>query len=253
MIKKILLIVVVLVIVAVFFVPGLIIKGAVESFGSDLLQTEVKLKSAKLSILSGDLTLEGLEIANPKGFDAKNALYVGLFDVKVDVGSLLSNEIRIKDVKLLNSSVTYEKTLSGDNITTLRKKYGQSYKDKGKSVKSSSDSSSKSGKTVIIDHLLIDKIMVNTSVTIAGKKALASVPMPRVEMNDIGKNNTLTFAEAITDVLLRASDSFMKVITTDQLNNIINDTTGGVGNIIKDKIPGDLKDKIPGNLRNFIK
>jgi len=261
MIKKILLVVIVLVIVAVFFIPGLIIKGAVESFGSDLLQTEVKLKSAKLSILSGDLVLEGLEIANPEGFDAENALYIGIFDVKVDVSSLLSNEVRIKDIKLLNSAVTYEKTLSGDNLTSLKNKYGKSYKDKGESVKSSPESTGKSGKTVVIDHLLIDNIMVNTSIDIAGQKAKAAVPMPKIEMNDIGKNNTLTFAEAITDVLLQASDSFMKVLTTDQLNNVLKNTTGNVQKLIKDKIPSDLtdkiptdlKDKIPGNLKNFLK
>lgn len=239
MIKKVLLILVVIVIAAIFFVPGMIIKGAVESFGSDLLQTDVKLESASLSLFSGDLILEGLEVSNPKGFNSKSALYIGKFDIKIDVSSLFSDKIHIKSVKLLNSSVTYEKTATSDNLSTLGKKYGKSYKNKGKNIKNSPNNKNK--KTVIIDYLLIDGMTINTLLSIGGQKVVADVPMPKIEMKNIGKKYSLTFAQAITDVLLRASEDLTKVITRNQINNIIKNSRGNLGNIIKNKIPMKLK------------
>ena len=49
------------------------VKSAVETFGPDITQTEVRLEGANISPLNGTGVLKGLFIGNPKGFKSEKA------------------------------------------------------------------------------------------------------------------------------------------------------------------------------------
>ena len=45
-----------------------IIEGAIEKYGSEVTQTPVKVSGVKIGLASGEGSISGLSIGNPKGF-----------------------------------------------------------------------------------------------------------------------------------------------------------------------------------------
>ncbi|MDO8598462.1 MAG: hypothetical protein Q7R45_17775, partial [Sulfuricaulis sp.] len=58
------------------FLDG-IVKQGIETVGTQVAKVEVKLDDAGVSIFSGKGALRGLQVANPKGYRAPQAVKVG--------------------------------------------------------------------------------------------------------------------------------------------------------------------------------
>ena len=117
--KKLLLIIVALVIlipVGVIFSLDSIIKAGVEKGGSFALDTETTLESASISLTQGNLALENLAIAAPKGFNASPAFKLRKAEVQLDVGSLNSDTIKIDHIDVISPQITIEMESGGTNI-----------------------------------------------------------------------------------------------------------------------------------------
>ena len=59
--------VLILIAVILTFTIDSIVRSAIESRGSDILQTELSVDNVSISLLSGSGSIEGLSIANPDG------------------------------------------------------------------------------------------------------------------------------------------------------------------------------------------
>ena len=101
--------------VVVYFMLGTIIKKGVETVGPDLTKGDVKLGGASLSIF-GSGGVKGLEIGNPKNgkFSSPFAFKLGSADVKVQVGSLMSDKIIVESILIDGAEVCFE-GLNGAN------------------------------------------------------------------------------------------------------------------------------------------
>ena len=83
MIKKILIGVVVLLVIvaaAIYFLFSnldSIVKAMIEKYGTEAAQSDVRVDSVKISLTTGEASLGGLSVANPKGFSSAKALYLG--------------------------------------------------------------------------------------------------------------------------------------------------------------------------------
>src|SRR5262245_10901060 len=124
--KKILLrtliVLVVLVIVAVVVIGLTLdsaIKKGVETFGPQLTQVSIKLDSVKVSIFSGSGGVKGLVVGNPEGYKTAHAINVGSADLGLSPGSLLSDKIVIKRVHVESPEITFEGSLSGNNLSKI--------------------------------------------------------------------------------------------------------------------------------------
>src|SRR5688572_12656680 len=65
-----------------------IVKAAIEKYGSQTTQTSVRVDNVKITLASGTAAISGLSIANPKGFDAKNAFSLGTIETGIDIKSI---------------------------------------------------------------------------------------------------------------------------------------------------------------------
>ena len=119
--KKLLLLLVVLALIlgAGMWFAGDLLKKGVEEGGTWALGTETSLSSASLSVLSGEVAMEGLNVASPAGFEAKQAMSVGLIDVKAAVGSFLSDTIEIESIDIGSPEITLEIGSGGSNLGAL--------------------------------------------------------------------------------------------------------------------------------------
>lgn len=204
MLKKIFLFLVVLVIAAiaaVYFFASDLIKTGVEKYGPEITQTPVTLNNVDISILACNASLTGLYVGNPDGYKSENIFALGQIDVDLERGSLMSDKIIINKIHIQKPEISYEKTLLSSNIKALLKNI-EAYTD------ASEDTDTPTGpeepapdgaqKQVVIKELIIEDGTIYVGLMGAG----TTVPLPRIEMHDIGETgDKKSMAEVINIVL----------------------------------------------------
>jgi uncharacterized protein involved in outer membrane biogenesis len=160
------------------FFLGSIVKAGVNKFGPGITQTRVELKAANLSPLSGEGTLNGLAVGNPKGWSEGNAFQLGRVQFDVEPASLFGDHIVINEITIEQPEFLYETKLIASNIGDLLKNIEQAI------GKPEGEPKSKSGKQV---KMVIKKLTLRDGrVTLGVGAAAITMPMPPVHMTDIG-------------------------------------------------------------------
>jgi hypothetical protein len=164
--------------VLVFYLKlNIIIKTAVETLGPKITGTEVRLGSASVSPFSGSGSLKGLFIGNPKGFKSEGAFSMRKVAVGIDLKSLKGGPIVVREILVEGPEVTYEQTMSGNNIMTLKRNV-----ESAAARLPQSSSKSPPRKIIIEDFTFRDG---KVKLAIAGQAL--TVPLPPIHLKDIGK------------------------------------------------------------------
>jgi len=210
MIKKLLLGLVLLFVIAAaaiyFFGSGVInkgIKSGVETYGPRVTQTPVTLGAANVSVFSGSGSLKELKVGNPEGYKSENIFALGQIDLKVDTRTVFSDKIVIDEILIKKPEISYEKSLTSSNLKKLLQNI-EAFT--GPSSGSDPDPAADEGakKQVVIRKLLIEDGTIYVGALGIGQ----TVPLPRIEMNDIGEGGkSITMAEAIDLVLSKVLQS----------------------------------------------
>ncbi len=229
---------VLLVVIILFFVVSSldsIIKAAVEKYGSEVTQVEVRLDKAKVSITSGEGTLRGLTVGNPKGFKTDRAFSLGEISVALDVGTVTQNPIVIKEIVISAPEVTYELRSGGSNIDVIQRNVNAyTGTAKGKAKVKDPD---KEGRKLIIQHLYVKKGKVNVSATMLKGKEL-SAALPDIHLKDIGKEKGgADPSEVVEKLVMAISQSAGKAVGTLDLDRIVGS--------VKDAVAG-MKGQLEG-------
>ena len=217
--------IVVIAIVLFFVVSSLdsIIKAAVEKYGSEVTQVEVRLDKAKVSITSGEGSLLGLTVGNPKGFKTDQAFSLGEISVALDVGTVTQDPIVIKEIVISAPEVTYELGSGGSNIDAIQRNvnaYAGTGKGKAKE-KAPSKGDDQEGRKLIIQHLYVKKGKVNVSATMLKGETL-SAALPDIHLRDIGKQKGGADPTEVVEKLVRAiSQSSVKAVGTLDLDKVV--------------------------------
>lgn len=182
----------VIAVVVMYMKLGAIVKMAVETLGPKVTQTEVKVASVTLSPFSGTGRVKGIVIGNPAGFKTPSAFALGSVRIAVDLKSLASDCVVVKEIVVEGPEVTFEGGLKGSNLSRIQKNV-ESFVP---AAPKSKDEKPAPQKKVIIDHFQVTGGKVNLSMTALGGKSL-TVPLPPVELHGIGrKSNGATIGEA---------------------------------------------------------
>lgn len=269
MIKKIALAVAIVVIAiagaAYYFASNLdsIVKAVIERYGTEATQASVTLKGVKLSPTAGSGEMNGLVVKNPKGFNGPEAISLGDIKVALDISTLQSNTIVIKDITILQPAVFYEYASGGGNLETLQKNV-QSYAAKfsggktepNKSAGDPGQSASKQPeKKVIIENLTIREGKVSIAHQ-ALKDRTLSGNLPTIQMKDIGKDKGgATPAEVAEKVIGTISAQASRVATAElqkQAGDLLKNQAGnllggsGTGGAAGGSTGGSVGDKVKG-------
>jgi len=237
-----------------------IIKAAIEKYGTAATQAEVKLDSVKLSISSGEGSLNGLTVGNPKGFSTPQALSLGTISVKLDTSSVTGNgPIVIKEIDIEKPQVTYEVTNSGDsNLQTIQRNtmaYAGGSSGGGSTASSSGPGSSGGGqeRKVIISDLYIRDGDIGISHALLKGKTL-SAPLPTIHLTNIGKDSGgATPAQVAQQVIGSITASASKAANIDLSKELgsLKDAAGAGAASLKDaagNAGGGLSDQVKGLL-----
>jgi len=260
MLKKLMIGILVLVLIAAggvyFLFSNLdsIVKAAIEKYGTQATGTEVTLSSVKISTSTGEGTISGLVIKNPKDFNTPNAFELGSISVTIDTKSLWGDgPIVIHEIDIKTPKVTFEVDNSGrSNLQTIEKNT-QSYAapantSTGTSPKSDNGGSGKPDRKIIISDLYIHDGQVQLSHALLKGKEITT-PLPTIHLTNIGKDSggasPAQIAKQVIGTVTAVSLKDSSAALAKQVSGTLNDTLNkaGAGNV------GDVGNQIKGLLR----
>lgn len=192
---------VVIVAVAVFvFLGNLndIVRAAVEKVGSDMTQTNVVLNEVDIELTSGKGALRGFRVTNPAGFSDDDAFKFDEVSVEIDLATVRSDPVVIKEVIIKAPEVVYEFGDGGDsNLDTLNKNVQANAGGGDKKSSGGGDAPN-----IVIEKLTLTGGKVAVIAPLLNEKL--SVPLPTINLKDIGKEGKGATPEEIADQVMQA-------------------------------------------------
>jgi hypothetical protein len=248
---KVVLLVVVLAVLAVVVVGlslGSLVKKGVETVGPTLTKTELKLGSARLSVLSGSGRLEGLFVGNPEGYKTRSAIEARSVSLGLKPASVLSDKVHVTHVRMEGPEITFEgKGLKENNLSQILANVEAA--TGGPSTNQPKPQAKGASKKLQVDEVAITGGKIHLSATWLGGKAM-TLPLPDIHLKDLGQGpdgitagdltkrmlsevttGTLKAVEkAMTDLGQSAAKDLMKGDTQG-----VKDATKSIGDLFKKK------------------
>lgn len=180
-----------------------VVRQGVERSLSYVLQVDVTLREADVSVSAGRVTLRGLRVGNPDGYKTDHAFAADTVEAEVDVASFAGDEPIIRAIRVRSPHLTYEQRLREANLTRLIKN-ARRFEKKGEAPAEAPppDAPEPATKPVKIEEFLLDEGTVSLSAPVLrGRRA--SVDLPRVEIRDLtDTSDPVPIATAIARVLV---------------------------------------------------
>ncbi len=173
------------------------LKAGIEMGASRALKVAVEVSDVDLSVLGGSLGIKGLVINNPQGYQHKKLLELNRAKVKVDVASLMSDEIHIKQIKLDGMTLVIEQKGLTNNLKEIIDGLGRQDKPK-------TEEPEKQGKArqLIVDDLKITNVTVKVKMLpVPGRQDTFEMKLNPIEMKALGSDSKLDVAMLSSKIL----------------------------------------------------
>lgn len=207
-----------------------IVKKAVNKFGSEAVGTQVVLDGFKLSILNGEVTLKGLTVANPKGYEKPYLFSLDKVFVKVDIKSLMKDTIIVDEITIDAPTMTYEmasftKNNISDIMANLDKGGKAPEKAQAPAKTETAEASAKPAKKVIINKVSVNATAVDAAIKLPeipgvykSQTVSQAITLPNIVIKDIGREkNGANMVDAGKIIFKRVLSE-----TTAQVGKIVN-------------------------------
>ncbi len=217
------LLVIIIVVLILLLYMNTIATAGIEKVLSSVLDVEVSLEEAKISILKGTVQLRNLHIYNPEGFNTQEAFSVEDITVKADIKSFTTDKPHIMLVAIENPSITLEQGLKGSNISKLIENASAEEEE----VEEVEEAEEEAGKKVRIDLVEVNGTRVGLSSPVLKGKEV-TFPVPKFSIKDIGGEDEhvsigRSFVIFFTELLKQIKNAGTGVIPSD-LRDTMDDT-----------------------------
>ncbi len=213
-----LIVIVVLLVVAVIAVGLFLdsaIKKGVETVGPKITKVDIKLDGVSLSILSGSGSVKGLVVGNPEGYKTPHAISVGKASLSLSPGSLLSDKIVVKSIRVEAPEIIYELGSGGNNLrrilANVEEATGGSTTE---TPQEKPDSGEKASKKIQVNDFVITGAKVKLSATMLGGAA-APIPLPDIHLTNLGTGSDgITAADLTKRVMQEVTEAVAKAVAS---------------------------------------
>ncbi|MDW8308714.1 MAG: AsmA family protein [Verrucomicrobiales bacterium] len=187
------------------------IKSGVETVGPKLAGVSVRLDGVHVALLSGSGKIKGLLVGNPEGYKTPHAISVGSASVALQPGSLLSDKIVIRSIRVESPEIIFEGGLRGNNLSQIRDNLNAALGGAADSAsKPSASESEKPPRKLQVDELLITGAKVKVSLKGTGGFA-TPVALPDIHFTNLGQGpEGITPAELARKVLAALTEGALK-------------------------------------------
>jgi len=191
-----LVVIVVVVLLAVNMFADRAVKAGIEASATKKLNVPVAVGDVNLSFLAGRIDLAGLSIDNPPGYRHEKMLELDRASVKADIKSLLSDTVRVNEIKLDGVDLVIEqKDLKSNNLQEVLKTVSAESGTQPPAGESA-------GRRLNIDFLEITNITVRVKpLPIPGTADTVTVKIDPITMTDLGSDSKLDTAALSVKVL----------------------------------------------------
>ena len=164
---------------------GPAVKSVANAKVPEMAGVAFSLSNCDIGTFSGKCLLEGLEMGNPDGFPEGPALKFDSLKIDLDLASLNTKTVRIREIALDGLFVSYVHGPDGvDNFTAIGNNFskGDESLDGAADVEEEESEKSKDGEVkVVIDMLRIKGAKIKVDVL------PLPIPVPTITLRDIGK------------------------------------------------------------------
>ncbi len=179
-----------------------IVKSMIEKTASANLKVPVRIDGFNLTLTSGRITLRGVTIGNPSGFESPHLLHLTEGDVRFDLHTLMDPVLVIDSIRLNGLSVYYEIGVKGTNLGAVINQSAPPDKSAAPPQDKHQKQAAKQGRELIIRDLTMTDVSAIPSLNVAGKKESRTVQIADIYIQDIGREGkTVNVAEA-SDIIL---------------------------------------------------
>lgn len=211
-----------------------LIKSAMEKYGTEATQAEVKVGGVKIGLRDGSGQITNVTIANPKGFSSPEAFTLGEVKLVIDPASVTKDVIHIKEVLIDKPLVTYEPNMAGGgNLQTIQKNVAAYAGKMGGGSGAPAPAASSGGKAE--KKLIIDRVTIQGGRVSVKHQALAQsnqnvyTDLPAINLRDIGKaKGGATPAEVSNEIIGAISQQAAKAAASN-LGNVLQGLGGAAG------------------------
>lgn len=232
--------------IAVFLLVGnldKIIKGALEGVGSELLGTQVAVEGVELELKSGAGQISGLSIANPSGYQDKNAFQMDSIRLGLDLGSLGGQPILINELTIQSPIIELEAKEDGSsNLQTLLdniEKNSASADKKAAETQPEAGGTEK-GEPVRLKFKTLSITGVTVNAMVPGREP-ETVVIPDIVMKDVGGETGITPAEVGQIILGDVIGNSLSAVLEKKLTEKVEEVSKGLLNDLKSKLVPDSK------------
>lgn len=177
---------------------GTLVQTAIVQIGSRLTKTTVTLENVHIGLLRGLVQLDRLEIGNPPGFTAKNAVQLDTVRVHLDVLSALSDTVVIDEILVEAPDITFE-GLPTSNLSVIQNNVSAAM-PAGPSKPADDKPAASGSKKLLIKKFTLTNGRVVTNVT--GRRLPLS--LPDIHLADIGKETGGATPEQVVSAVFSA-------------------------------------------------
>ncbi len=209
-----------------------IAKTGIQEGGTYAMGVETKLDGIHVGLLSGKVSLDGLSVANPEGFNADHFMSLGDGSVEVTLGSLMGDKVEVPLLTLNHINLSLEKDKGTANYQVILDHLAEVT---GGSDEPAEDTGAEEGKKFVINELVITDVRVKAEV-IGGMSV--PITIPEIRLTDIGtESDKGVLLKDLTGIILTA----ILTSVVEQAGDLL---PGGIGEGLQGGLAavGDLGD-----------
>lgn len=205
----------IIIVVIVFMSINGIVRNVVESQATSSLNLQTTLASANVSLLGGSLGLNDLQIVSPTGFSAPRMFMLDGVNVGVSVGNLRGDPIAVDRVVIDKPKLVIEQAGGKFNFQTLMDLQPKQAPESGKP----GDGTREQGEPIrlIVRDLSINNATVVLRPGIPGLASEINIPIPSLQLKDIGMGEGNKNGVAIKEVVMVTITSLAQKATESDL------------------------------------
>ncbi|MCC6611536.1 MAG: hypothetical protein IT515_17925 [Burkholderiales bacterium] len=174
-----------------------VVKRAIEAYVPDIIGAEVKVAAVKLAPASGEGTVTGLVIGNPKGFKSPRAVSVGTVDIAIDPATVTKRVVVVRRIAVASPAITYEAGRNGSNFDVMRRNVEQRV---GKPAPKARGAETR----LIVERLTIRGATVNYVPELPVRGATISYSLPDIALANVGKRQGGVTPDELTKIVVDA-------------------------------------------------
>lgn len=183
-----------------------LVKAAIEKHGSQATQTAVRVETVKITLKDGAGTIDGLTIANPKGFVLPYTFSLGEVTTKIDIKSLTQEPYIIDTINVRAPKVFVEINQNKKtNLNELKKNLMASFSAGKSEPASTGNTSKKDDPRLIIRRLTFSDGNIKAKVAPLKDKEY-ELKLPNLTMTNLGGKNGATPSQLTKEIIDRLID-----------------------------------------------